>query len=62
VKLTPEGTTTGRHYPALVEFGGCMAEEDCGGPEGIEELMNGGEAQEVDRDGINLILEETFSE
>jgi hypothetical protein len=39
-----------------------MAEEDCGGPEGIEELMNGGEAQEVDRDGINLILEETFSE
>jgi hypothetical protein len=62
VRLIPEGEATGGKYPALVGFGGCMAAEDCGGADGIEELIQSGEAQEVDQDSINFMLQEIFLE
>jgi hypothetical protein len=61
VKITPEEEVTGGKYPALVEFGGCMAQDDCGGADALVELINDGEVDEVDKDDVNLILQEIFS-
>lgn len=42
--------------PKLLKANGGMAKEDCGGPYALMEM----EREEVDIDGLNLILEHTF--
>ena len=42
--------------PKLLKASGGMAQEDCGGPCALMEM----EREEVDIDGLNLILEHTF--
>lgn len=42
--------------PKLLKASGGMAQEDCGGPSALMEM----EREEVDIDGLNLILEHTF--
>ncbi len=46
----------GTNFPILLEHGGSMAREDCGGIIGLEE--QGGES--VNPEEINLVLHETF--
>lgn len=46
----------GLEYPQLLEYGGTMAMEDCGGIAGLEEQ----DCEAVNSDELNLILKSTF--
>lgn len=48
----------GAEYPQLLEYGGTMAMEDCGGVDGLKE--QGGKS--VKAEELNLILKSTFEE
>lgn len=48
----------GARYPQLLEYGGTMAKDDCGGISGLEE--HGGDS--VNAEELNSILETTFGE
>ncbi|MCM1009167.1 MAG: plasmid pRiA4b ORF-3 family protein [Ruminococcus flavefaciens] len=55
--ITVEDTNAeGKEYPQLLDFGGTMAAEDCGGVYGLEDI----ECDRVNPIMLNMILKETF--
>lgn len=57
LKIEVEKTDeAGADYPVLLEYGGTMAKEDCGGVDGLKE--QGGE--KVNLEELNMIMQEMF--